>query len=148
MTYISGQAGSDFSDGTRLPTNTFDDTITSSSVTGSGGTWTREIDIGTILSGAVQIVELDIDTGTSDDTIIQLFDDDPSGAGVIIYQAGTITTGLDIPGDGTYSDPNIWWAQVRVAGSLWAKITNNGTSATTYTLRVRIRDDNTSLFTE
>jgi hypothetical protein len=144
MTYISGQAGADFSDGTRLPTSTFDDTITSSSVAGSGGTWTREIDIDTIETGLVQIVEVDISAGTSADTTFELYDADPSGAGVLIYQVQN----LDIPGDGAHSDPNVWWTEVAVAGSIWAKITNDGGSATTYTVRLRIRNDNTVVFTE
>jgi hypothetical protein len=154
MTYVNGQSGIDFADGTsrltgnaspvELSTRTFDDTITTSSVADSGGTWDRQIDIGIIKSGIFQLVEVDIDSGTSADTDIELYDGDPTGAGVLIYQS----VGLDIVSNGKYSDPNIWWGEVQATGDLRARITNNGASATTYTLRIRIRDDNTTVFTE
>jgi len=124
-------------------TKTFDDTVTSSSIAGAGGTWTREIDIDIITSGLFEYLVLTETVGASADTDLELYDADPAGAGVLIYSA----TSLDISVN-PYTDNDVWWGEVQAAGSLWAKITNNGVGAATYTLRVRLRDDNTTTFTE
>jgi len=127
----------------RLPTNiTFDDTI-EMVVSGAGGTTTEEIEVASIKNGIMQVVQLAITAGTSADTTIELYDDDPSGAGVLIYQV----VNLDIVADGTHYDPNNWWAELAARGSLWAKITNDGIGETTYDLRIRLKDDNSEIVT-
>lgn len=125
------------------PVRVFDDTITTTSLVSAA--WTREVDIKGIQSGKVLIVELDINgAGISDDTEITIYDDDPSGAGVAIYQA----IALDIPTDGKHSDPNIWWTEVAVEGSIWVKVENKTANATIYDFRLRIEGDAGTVFTE
>jgi len=95
----------------KLPTGSiYDQTISTGAVAATGGVVDNEIDIVSITSGIVQLVELDITAGTSADTDVEFYDADPTGAGVLIYKAEN----LDIIADGAHYDPNTWWMEVAV----------------------------------
>lgn len=122
---------------------TFDDVFNTGSIA-PAGYWEKEIDIHSIKSGEFQLISLTLDSGTSTDADILLYDRDPSDPGaVILYQA----TGKDVTVD-PFTDPNLWWGEVNVTGSLWARVYNNGGAATSFDLRVRMRNDDTETFGE
>jgi len=126
------------------PSITFDDEFDTGSIASGGAYWEREINIGSIKTGTFQLVQLSLDTGTSTDADILLYDRDPSDIdAVTLYQA----TGKDVTVD-PFKDPNIWWGEVNVQGSLWARVYNQGGTATSFKLRVRLRNDDTETFTE
>ena len=64
----------------------YDDTTETGEVAGSGGTWSQEIDTRILCDNAnVQFLEITMTSGASDDTDLELWDEDPSGSGVQIY---------------------------------------------------------------
>ena len=122
---------------------TFDDNFDTGSIA-SSSYWEKEINIGSIKTGTYQLVKLTLGAGTSIDADIILYDRDPSDIdAVILYQA----TGKDVTSD-PFADPNVWWGEVNTQGSLWARVYNNGGSATSFNLRVRLKNDDTETFTE
>jgi len=122
---------------------TFDDTFNTGSIAATSY-WEKEIDIHSIKSGEFQLVKLSLDSGTSDNADIVLYDRDPSDiATVILYQA----TGKNVQSD-PFADPNMWWGEVNAQGSLWARVYNQGAAATSFNLRIRMRNDDTETFTE
>lgn len=125
------------------PNITFDDEFDTGSIAATGY-WEKEINIGSIKTGTFQLVQLTLDSGTSNDADILLYDRDPSDVdAVTLYQA----TGKDVTSD-PFKDPNVWWGEVNETGSLWARVYNNGGSATSFKLRVRLANDDTDTFTE
>lgn len=102
------------------PKVTFDDTFNTGSID-PAAYWEKEINIHSIKSGEFQLIELYLDVGLSDNADILLYDSDPSGSPIILYQA----TGKDVQVD-PFHDPNIWWGEVATRGSLWARVYNQG----------------------
>lgn len=124
-----------FLSGVGAPT-IYDDTTTFTDVAATGGTSTVQLDVGAIDDGIVEAVKLSITAGTSADTTIQLYDGDPTTTGNLIYEAPNLdlaTQALD--------DRNCWYAEFVTQGDLWAKITNDGASISSYSLRLRIKGD-------
>jgi len=124
-----------FLSGVGAPT-IYDDSTAFTDVAVSGGTSTVQLDVGAIDDGIVEAVKLSITAGTSDDTTIQLYDGNPATTGNLIYEAPNldlVTEALD--------DRNCWYAEFVTQGDLWAKITNDGTVQSSYSLRLRIKGD-------
>lgn len=120
----------------RLPSY-WDKTYSTGSVAGSGGSWTQQVTTGmNFVSALFHYVYLEMTSGTSTDTDIEIYDADPSGAGVLIYQA----TGLDLVAL-EHKDPNVWWGALQVAGEYWIKVVNNGAGAAEYDVRTRVKGD-------
>jgi hypothetical protein len=120
----------------------FDDTITSGEVAGSGGTYTEEIDVVSIQECMLQLIHFSINSGTSADTTLEIYDDNPATTGDLIYQAAN----LDLPSNGDHINRIVYWASLVVKGSVWMKITNDGVGATYYNLRLRIKAENSEEF--
>lgn len=100
--------------------------------------WEQEIDTGMdVTYGIFQFVYANLTSGTPSDTVVEIYDGDPSGAGVVIYQSSV----LDIPTDGAHADPNIWWAELAVNGIFWVRVNNNGPGAAEYNFRARFKGD-------
>lgn len=117
----------------------YDNTFNTGSVAGSGGTWTQEVTTGlaNASTGIFQMLKVIQTVGTSTDTDIEIWDDDPSGSGVEIYRAA----GIDLDALAEHYDPNSFWGDLVVSGTFWLQITNNGSGAATYTYRVRFKND-------
>lgn len=120
----------------------FDDTFASGSVLGSSH-WEKQINIGSIKSGLFQLVFCQMTTGNTTDNVIELYDGDPGGGGVLIYQ----TPSVDLS-SANHVDPNVWWGECQATGALWARVYNNGASAAEYSFRVRILGDSSTPFGE
>lgn len=123
-----------FLSGVGAPT-IYDDTTTFTDVAASSSD-TQELDIGAIDDGIAEAVQLSITAGTSADTTIQLYNGDPGGGGAIIYEVPNldlVTAALD--------DRNCWYVDLPTIGELWVKITNDGVSQSSYSLRLRIKGD-------
>lgn len=123
-----------FLSGVGAPT-IYDDTTTFTDVAASSSD-TQELDIGAIDDGICEAVQLTITAGTSADTTIQLYNGDPGGGGSIIYEVPNldlVTAALD--------DRNCWYVDLPTTGELWVKITNDGASISSYSLRLRVKGD-------
>lgn len=132
----SGMWENSFDSTQRLPSYCASNYATGS-VAGSGGTWTQQVSTGlNFISCLFRNVYVAMPVGTSTDTDVEIYDADPSGAGVLIYRA----TGLDLVAL-EHKDPNVWWGALQVAGEYWIKVTNNGAGASEYDVRTRVKGD-------
>ena len=123
------------------PVRIFEDTIQSGSI--AGASWEREIDLGAMDSGKVHFVELVLAVGASTDTDVEIYDDDPSGTGEVIFQE----LGINLT-SANFKSINVWWMKAIVAGSIWVKITNNTASASTYDFTLRVEGDQGEVYGE
>jgi hypothetical protein len=111
------------------------DEITNTGSIAASGTFTVNLSTGTIVTGDVQKIDVSITDGASDDINIKLYDDDPSGAGELIYEVLSYnpTVSLD--------DRNVWWLELASVGKLYLQITNNAATSVTLDIHVRIKGD-------
>lgn len=102
------------------------------SIAGSGGSITKEFNVGAFDKGLAHVVHIEKVAGASSDITIQLYDDNPAGTGVLIYEVPN----FDIDA-ANLDDRNIWYLETININSLWLMITND--SATPVTLDVGLR---------
>jgi len=117
----------------------YDNTFNTGSIAGAGGTWTQEVATGlaNASTGIFQMLKVIMTSGTSTDTDIEIWDDDPSGSGTEIYRAAAV----DLDTAAEHFDPTSFWADLVVAGTFWLQIVNNGSGAAEYSYRVRFKND-------
>lgn len=106
------------------------------SIAGSGGTDINEFAIGAFDKGTAQAVAIEKTAGASDDITIQIYDSDPDVAGVVIYEVPN----FDIDAE-NLDDRNIWFLELAAVNSLWLKITNDGSTAVTLDVGIRIKGE-------
>jgi len=117
----------------------FDDEYSSGSVAGSGGSWKQQVQ--TLIdadTGLFQFVGVEMTSGTSSSTDIEVWNGDPDGAGERIYYklAKDLTAGDHI-------DASVWWnyKPLQVSGEFYLRLVNHGAAAAEYDFRVRFKND-------
>ena len=130
------QAALDTIDGLKASLTIYDDTTVFTDVAASGGTSIVELDIGAIDDGICEAVQFTITAGSSTDTTLQLYNGDPSGGGAIIYEVPN----YDLV-EAVLDDRNCWYVDLPTTGELWVKVTNDGGTISSYSLRLRIKGD-------
>lgn len=107
------------------------------SIAGSGGEHVHEFEVGAnIQRGDVQYIKVSKTAGTAASITLQFYDADPSGAGAIIYQVTTHDYEIS-----AFEDRNNWFMELQAADSLWLRILNQGSTAATFDVSIRVRGD-------